>query len=218
MARQGQQTDAVDGRSSRELAQLHAGGRCVGTASLPRRAERLRNPTCWMFSASSRHRLGRRRLQEAVRKRGGVSKLRSLAARRYPDVVVRVTSGTMRTAAWTYELRFNQDNRQRPLVKREWVAKAGETIIERPDDKDGSDPERLTQTYLEQVNANQQFRDVSDFLADHSLPAHCPATRARARSLGGPEQRSLRWRLSGANRRAPVRRRRRRGCAESATR
>ena len=104
--------------------------------------------------------------QEAVRKRGGVSKLRSLAARRYPDVVVQVRIGNDEDPkAWAYELRFTQDNRQRPIIKREWVAKAGKTIIERPDEKDGSDPERLTQTYLEQVNANLEFRDVSDFLA-----------------------------------------------------
>ena len=104
--------------------------------------------------------------QEAVRKRGGVSKLRSLAARRYPELVVRVQIGNDEApAAWAYELRFVQDNRQRPMIKREWVAKAGKTIIERPDEKDVSDPERLTQTYLEQVNANLEFRDVSDFLA-----------------------------------------------------
>lgn len=104
--------------------------------------------------------------QEAVRKRGGVSKLRSLAARRYPDVVVRVQiGGDEEPTAWTYELRFTQDNRQRPIIQREWVAKAGKTIIERPDEKDGSDRERLTQTYLEQVNANLEFREVSDFLA-----------------------------------------------------
>ena len=103
--------------------------------------------------------------QEAVRKRGGVSKLRSLAARRYPDVVVQVRIGNdEHPTAWAYELRFAQDNRQRPIIKREWVAKSGKTIIKRPDERDNSDPERLTQTYLEQVNANQEFRDVSDFL------------------------------------------------------
>jgi len=103
--------------------------------------------------------------QEAVGKRGGVSRLRSLAARRQPEVVVQVQIGNDEgPAAWAYELRFAQDNRQRATVRREWVAKAGETIVERPDAKDNSDPERLTQTYLEQVNANLEFRDVSDFL------------------------------------------------------
>ena len=104
-------------------------------------------------------------VQETVGKRGGLSRLRSLAARRHPDVVVQVQIGNDEDpAAWAYELRFAQDNRQRPTIKREWVAKAGETIVQRPDEKDNSDPERLSQTYLEQVNANLEFRDVSDFL------------------------------------------------------
>jgi len=104
--------------------------------------------------------------QEAVRKRGGVSKLRSLSARRYPDVAVHVSIGNDETpTAWEYELRFTQDNRQRPIIKREWVARGGREIMCRPDDKDETDPERLTQTYLEQVNANQEFRDVADYLA-----------------------------------------------------
>lgn len=104
--------------------------------------------------------------QEAVRKRGGVSRLRSLAARRYPDVVVQVDIGNdEEPQAWTYDLHFGQDNRQRPMVRHERVVRAGRTIIERPDAADNSDPERLTQTYLEQVNANLEFRDVSDFLA-----------------------------------------------------
>ena len=86
---------------------------------------------------------------EAVGKRGGVSKPRSLAARRDPDVVIQVVIGNDEDpAAWTYEVRFAQDNRQRPLIKREWVAKGATTIIERPDEKDGNDPERLTQTIL----------------------------------------------------------------------
>lgn len=33
----------------------------------------------------------------------------------------------------------------------------------RPDDQDKDDPERLTQTYLEQVNVNKEFRDIADF-------------------------------------------------------
>jgi predicted ATPase len=104
--------------------------------------------------------------KEAVGKRGGVSKLRSLAARRYPDVVIQVKIGNNEEPeAWSYEVRFAQDNRQRPLIKREWVARGATTIIERPDEKDKQDPERLTQTYLEQVNANQEFRSVSDFLS-----------------------------------------------------
>jgi predicted ATPase len=103
--------------------------------------------------------------QEAVGKRGGVSRLRSLAARRYPDIAIRVNIGNDdEPAAWTYKVTFAQDNRQRAFIKREQVTKNGVIIINRPDDKDKVDPERLTQTYLEQINANLEFRAVSDFL------------------------------------------------------
>jgi predicted ATPase len=102
--------------------------------------------------------------QEAVQKRGGVSGLRCLAARRHSDIVVRICIGSEENvSAWKYELRLNQDNLRRPIVKQECVAKDGAPILERPDDKDEDDPKRLTQTYIEQVYANKPFREVADF-------------------------------------------------------
>jgi predicted ATPase len=104
--------------------------------------------------------------QEAVLKRGGVSDLRSLAARRYPDIVVRVhVGGKEDFPIWEYELHFTQDNRRRPVIKKERVARAGKDLLSRPDDEDKKDPERLTQTYLQQVNVNREFRDMADFFA-----------------------------------------------------
>lgn len=105
--------------------------------------------------------------QQAVRKRGGVSRLRSLAARRYPDIVVRVAlnpNGDSSTN-WEYELRFTQDNRQRPVIRRERVSRGGDEILVRPLPDDEKDPERLTQTYLEQVNVNREFREIVEFFA-----------------------------------------------------
>src|SRR3972149_300010 len=65
-------------------------------------------------------------LQEAVRKRDGVSSLRALAARRYSDIVVRVRIGSEENAsAWEYELRFSQDNLRRPIIKKEAVTRQG---------------------------------------------------------------------------------------------
>jgi len=104
--------------------------------------------------------------QEAVRRRGGVSSLRCLAARRYSDLVVRVgIGGEEDLSAWEYELRFTQDKRQRPVIKKEQVSRQGSELLSRPIDQDQRDPERLTQTYLEQVNVNQDFREVADFFA-----------------------------------------------------
>lgn len=104
--------------------------------------------------------------QEAVRRRGGVSKLRSLAARRYPEIVIRAQIGhDDAPASWEYELRFTQDNRQRPILRQERVSKDGKVIVQRPDEHDERDAERLTQTYLEQVNANLEFREVAEFFS-----------------------------------------------------
>lgn len=101
--------------------------------------------------------------QDAVRRRGGVSRLRCLAARNPSNVVIAVdiTDGT--DTFWHYELRFAQDARQRPLVRTERVSRNGHVLLIRPDARDKEDPERLTQTFLEQVNVNREFRLVAEF-------------------------------------------------------
>src|SRR5208337_4512323 len=101
--------------------------------------------------------------QEAVRKRGGVSSLRCLAARRYTDIVIRVTMGGGNGNTWEYDIEFTQDNLRRPVIRRERIVQGFVELLARPDDKDKEDPERLTQTYLEQVNVNKEFRQVADF-------------------------------------------------------
>ena len=104
--------------------------------------------------------------QAAVARRGGVSMIRSFAARKNPNVTVRVQLGTDASPTeWDYELTFSQDNQRRPQIKRERVVHRGETLLERPSDEDVTDPDRLRQTHLEQVNVNREFRDIADFLA-----------------------------------------------------
>ena len=103
--------------------------------------------------------------QEAVRKRGGVSGIRALAARRYPDIGVRVVVGDDESEArWEYQVRFAQDNIRRPFIKEETVRHNGEVLLERPNVEDEGDPQRKSQTYLEQVNVNREFRELVDFL------------------------------------------------------
>ena len=126
--------------------------------------------------------------QEAVRKRGGVSSIRCLAARRYSNIAVRVRIGGDENArAWDYELHFNQDASRRAIIERERVATQESVLLSRPDAADSRDPERLTQTYLEQVNVNREFRDVADFFASvrylHIVPQ---LVREPDRSLGRP--------------------------------
>ncbi len=102
--------------------------------------------------------------REAVRRRGGVSAIRCLSARRDPNIRVRAVVATEEGATrWEYELCFHQDAQRRPVVKEEIVRRDGETLVSRPDEDDRKDPERLTQTYLEQVYVNLPFRSLVHF-------------------------------------------------------
>jgi predicted ATPase len=102
--------------------------------------------------------------QEAVRQREGISALRCLAARQNPHISIRVRIGTeAEPERWTYQVQFHQ-NGKRPAVSSERVWHGSKLILERPDDGDRRDAERLTQTHLEQVGNNQAFREVADFL------------------------------------------------------
>jgi hypothetical protein len=68
---------------------------------------------------------------------------------------------------------------------KELASRSNKLILERPDQNDGADPERLTQTYLEQVNANKDFRFIADFFAQvkylHVVPQ---LVREPDRSIG----------------------------------
>jgi len=118
----------------------------------------------------------------------GISRLRCLSARRVTDIVVQVRIGSADgEPAWEYELHFSQDSRSNPVIKKEIVFRRGERILNRPDDdpEDRKDPARLTQTYLEQINANREFRDIAEFFASvrylHLVPQ---LVRDPDRSLG----------------------------------
>ncbi len=103
-------------------------------------------------------------LQEAVRRRGGVSAIRCLAARRYSDITLGVIVCN-ESEKWEYEISFNQDKQRPAKVCRERVCRGDEVLLDRPTDEDRKDPARLTQTYLEQVNVNQPFRGLASFFA-----------------------------------------------------
>jgi predicted ATPase len=108
-------------------------------------------------------------LQDAAEKRGGVTRIRSLSARKDPQIGLSVTLGDDQDARlWTYELRFGREPHgahRRPVVKLERVRRGSEILLNRPDHADDEDPERLTQTALEQVTANKEFRQVFEFFS-----------------------------------------------------
>ena len=107
--------------------------------------------------------------QDAVARRGGVPRVRCLAARSFNHgrVTLSISIGDDNTPEeWTYGITFSAEprGRHRPVLTNETVRKRGETIIARPTPEDKADPERMTQTYLEQVNVNKKFRQIVEFL------------------------------------------------------
>jgi predicted ATPase len=107
-------------------------------------------------------------LQKAIKDRGGVSKLRSLAARRDPEISIEVSLGEAagEPPRWRYALAVRQGavGKRPPLVSYERVWRDDERILNRPNDADKADPQRLTQTYLEQIGSNEDFREIPSFL------------------------------------------------------
>jgi predicted ATPase len=108
-------------------------------------------------------------LQEAISQRGGVPKLRCLSARKETDVSITVELKNPGTElfAWKYSIgiKLEQRGSREPYLVHERVWKDGNPtpILDRPNDPDKLDPRRKTQTYLEQVSANQNFREIADF-------------------------------------------------------
>jgi len=102
-------------------------------------------------------------LEKAVADRGGVSRLRSLAARRNPDIVIDVQIEDADSADWRYRIGIVQDNNSRTYLKEEQVWKSNKLILSRPDEQDKNDRELLRQTHLEQINSNRDFREIADF-------------------------------------------------------
>ncbi|MDO5052725.1 MAG: AAA family ATPase [Pseudoclavibacter sp.] len=107
-------------------------------------------------------------LAAAIERRGGLGRVRSLFARNHRGgrlvVDVRLQD---EEHAWRYLLAIKGEGRgrNRPLVDEEIVERDGERILQRPDREDERDPERLTQTHLEQITANQPFRAVAEHFA-----------------------------------------------------
>ena len=109
-------------------------------------------------------------LQRAVAERGGIKKLRCLQARQDTEVriEVRLSGSTAEDerGEWLYVLGFKSEGtgRQRPMVHEERVERDGVCLLSRPNEHDRGDKERLTQSHLEQVNANVEFRTLATYL------------------------------------------------------
>jgi predicted ATPase len=109
-------------------------------------------------------------LQKALKDRGGLTKLRSLHARKDPEVRIEIElseSAADSAPTWRYVLAFKSEGKgqQRVLITVESVYHRDEEVLLRPRPEDLSDPARLTQTHLEQINNNANFRELGDYFA-----------------------------------------------------
>jgi len=109
-------------------------------------------------------------LQKAIKERGGLGKLRSLHARRDPEVRIEVELAETADVAlptWRYALAFKSEGKgqQRVLITEETVDHLGQEVLRRPGADDAGDTDRRTQTHLEQINNNARFRAVVECFA-----------------------------------------------------
>ncbi len=129
-------------------------------------------------------------LQAAVIARGGISKLRCLHARRDPEVCIDVElsdSPDDEVPNWRYVLGFKPEGKgaQRILVSKEEVWHEGNRLFSRPDGNDGKDSVLLTQTRLEQIAANAEFRELAEFFGSITYLHLVPQLLKFANQLAG---------------------------------
>jgi len=112
-------------------------------------------------------------LQKAVDVRGGIKAVRFLCARRQSHVVIGVTLDDI----WEYGLSFTYEKSELKITNEHVYLTENNkksTLLERPSAEDRLDEMRLTQTALQQVNVNKDFRVIADFFTSiqyrHILP------------------------------------------------
>ena len=107
-------------------------------------------------------------LQKAINDRGGVSKIRCLSAGQDPEVAIEIHIADTpdAPATWRYGIGFHHENHghRQTYLTHERVWRDGELLLDRPDADDNRDPDRLTQTALEQIATNAKFREIAEFL------------------------------------------------------
>ena len=106
-------------------------------------------------------------LQKAIEDRQSLSKIRCLSARKSPNVEIEIhlAESANQKPIWKYAIGIKQENRgnRQPFLAYEKVWQGNKQIVDRPSEDDINDTLRLTQTYLEQINSNAQFREIAKF-------------------------------------------------------
>ena len=129
-------------------------------------------------------------LQKAVEDRGGISKIRCLAARQDPDleIAVELSQENGSKERWRYSIGIRQEARghRQPYLSYERVEHNGHVILKRPDEFDERDPLRRTQTHLEQISANSEFRPIVRFFEEVDYLHLVPQLIRHPEAFSGP--------------------------------
>jgi predicted ATPase len=108
-------------------------------------------------------------LQSAINDRGGLGKIRCLAARQSPDVEIEVhlSDSVEQPVVWKYSIGIKTETggARKPIISFEKVWRQDTLLLDRPNNHppDKEDRELLRYTHLEQVTANKDFRDIASF-------------------------------------------------------
>ncbi len=115
-------------------------------------------------------------LQFALMRRGGLAFIRSLfnvsgASKKNTttSLDIEISGKKEKAVIWRYKLilKMEGQGRHRDLVAKEQIWKNGRLVLNRPSSADNKDPQRLTQTYLEQSSTNTNFRELVTFFASN---------------------------------------------------
>jgi predicted ATPase len=130
-------------------------------------------------------------LQSALSALGGLRKVRCLAARKKPDVEIEIHLGKPSDIEpqWRYQIGLTQrpGDKGPPYLRYERIFSRDGFSKIRPDSDDKSDPERLTQTLLEQKFANVDFREISRLLERVTYLHLVPQLVRHAEEFSGPK-------------------------------
>ena len=128
-------------------------------------------------------------LQYAVSQRGGISKIRCLSAREQSDIVIELDFIDDASEYWKYFLSLTQQSRgsRNTIIRKETMLKNGNPCFDRPDSEDDKDAERLTQTYLEQISTNKEFREIVNFLGSIQYMHLVPQLLKFPEAFSGPD-------------------------------
>lgn len=113
-------------------------------------------------------------LQSAVEQRGGVTKIRCLAARQRTDIAIETELRDIDTdiLTWRYSLKIKNvgggimKNQVAVIEEKVFSEAAKRYVDERTSNSPGEDSDTLKYTHLEQATANKEFRAIRDTFAE----------------------------------------------------